>query len=318
MFTKIWLPGAGGPASIGVIKSLRSASEFNFKIITTDSNPLSAGFSFSDASFVLPPITSNKWLEKALNLVKKEKIELIFPTSGFDIIPLAKNSKLFKRYKTILAFSSFRTIELCNDKYALMKFLSRDFKLAWFSNQINKVKLPCVVKPTHGKGSRDIFVCHSRSELNYAASKIIPKETLFQEYLPGTEYTIDVLSDLKGKSILAVVRVRIETRGGISSKGKVIRQKNIERQCMRIANKLKLKGITCFQMKENVKGEPMLTEINPRIGGASVISTLAGANLPLMCLKSISNEKIKMPNIKETIVLRYFEEVILKAPPGKI
>ena len=44
---------------------------------------------------------------------------------------------------------------------------------------------------------------------------------IIQEYLPGKEYTVDVLSDLDGNSLLAIPRERIEVKAGISSKGKI-------------------------------------------------------------------------------------------------
>ena len=46
----ILLQGAGGPASHGVIKSLREI-DFEGKIVSVDANPLSVGFHLSDESY---------------------------------------------------------------------------------------------------------------------------------------------------------------------------------------------------------------------------------------------------------------------------
>jgi carbamoyl-phosphate synthase large subunit len=48
----VLIPGAGGPAGINTIKSLRLVS-FKGKIISTDSNYLSAGFFLSDLYYVI-------------------------------------------------------------------------------------------------------------------------------------------------------------------------------------------------------------------------------------------------------------------------
>ena len=51
----ILILGAGGPAGIGVIKSLRK-TDFDINIISIDCNELSVGFHMSDKYFVVPKV----------------------------------------------------------------------------------------------------------------------------------------------------------------------------------------------------------------------------------------------------------------------
>jgi carbamoyl-phosphate synthase large subunit len=134
---------------------------------------------------------------------------------------------------------------------------------------------------------------------------------LIQEYLPGEEYTVDVLSDLSGAPLLAVPRARLETKDGISSKGRVFRDEEMERLCLELARHLGLKGPTCMQLKRDEAGRPKFMEVNPRIGGGSMFTTLAGVNIPMLLLQLIAGMELAPQKAKEIVVLRYYEEVVL-------
>lgn len=311
----VWLPGGGGPAAIGAIKSLRADPAFRGTLVTTDSNPMSAGFSLADAAFVMPPASSPAYLPRAISLVRTANLQVVLPSSGFDILPLSRHREQLERLGVMLAFSDYETIVLCNDKLRLFQALERDFQLAWFTGDPTEVRFPCVAKPVQGKGSRDVFLCRTREDLDRATAGRGTGEMVIQEYLPGTEYSVDVLSDMSGMALFAVPRIRIETRGGISSKGQVVRHQEIERMCLAMAERLRLKGPTCFQVRDDAAGRPRLMEINPRLGGGTVISTLAGANLPLLTLEMLCGKAVAPPAVQEVVVLRYFEDVIWPGPP---
>ena len=67
----ILLQGAGGPASHGVIKSLREI-DFEGKIVSVDANPLSVGFHLSDESYVVPKAKDeDKYIEEIYKIVNK-------------------------------------------------------------------------------------------------------------------------------------------------------------------------------------------------------------------------------------------------------
>jgi len=133
------------------------------------------------------------------------------------------------------------------------------------------------------------------------------------EYLPGKEYTIDVLSDLDGKAICAIPRERIETKAGISFKGRVERNKEIGDTCMSLAEYLGLKGPSCIQMKEDKEGNLKFIEANPRMGGGTIMATLAGVNIPHLILKLYDGEVLMEQDLKfkDITVLRYYEEIAL-------
>jgi carbamoyl-phosphate synthase large subunit len=190
--------------------------------------------------------------------------------------------------------------------------LGNRFVLPFTTTEPDKLgSFPVLAKPRFGKGSRGIVKIDDESDLKYILSK--RDDLVFQEYLPGTEYTVDVLSDLNGKPLMAVPRIRMQTRAGISTKGRVLKDASLEIDCMKIAECIGIRGPCCMQMKESGDGRLKLIEVNPRMGGGTIFTTLAGANFPALLLDMIEGKQITLPTISEITVIRYFEEFVLKS-----
>jgi carbamoyl-phosphate synthase large subunit len=308
----VLVPGAGGPAGINTIKSLR-LSLFKGNIVSTDSNSLSAGFFLSDFYYVIPPYDDKFFVEKLLKIIKEQNIKVLMPSSGFDIYGYSLNYDLIVEYGAIPIVSRRKVLEICRDKLLSYKFLSNKFPFAFTCEYHEKIDtFPLIAKPRFGKGSNNIIKIENKLDLKYVLGKF--KNMIFQEYLPGTEYTVDVLSDLTEKPIMAIPRIRIDTKAGISVKGKIKRDLMIENLCKKTAETLGIKGPCCIQLKESENGELKIIEINPRFGGGTIFTTLAGANFPAMLLEMISNNNnnLIIPNVSEVTVLRYFEEIVIE------
>lgn len=64
-------------------------------------------------------------------------------------------------------------------------------------------------------------------------------------------------------------------------------------------------------MKEDVNEKLKFIEINPRFGGGTYFSTLAGINFVKVILDLINEKQVNLPNPKEITVLRYYNEVVI-------
>lgn len=83
---------------------------------------------------------------------------------------------------------------------------------------------------------------------------------------------------------------------------------------MKIAEHVGIRGPCCIQMKESPEGVVKLLEVNPRLGGGTIFTTLAGANFPAMILDMVMEGKefSSLPKVSEITVIRYFEEVVIR------
>ncbi|MAG25606.1 hypothetical protein CMI47_08520 [Candidatus Pacearchaeota archaeon] len=283
--------GAGGPAAVGAMKSLLECDfQGKHKIVSVDMDETAVGFHFSDKRYVVPRYIDESYYETITDIIKKENIDLVLPTSD-DVFTVSK----INLDGVQMFMSSHEQIKKCVDKFVFYETCKENFP---FPKSTDKF-VPVFAKPRDGKGSRGIKLIDDFEE-NY----------IYQEYLPGTEYTIDVLSDMNSEVLSVIPRVRLQTKAGISTKGKIVRNEVIEKECSDIVKFLNLKGVVCVQMKEDKDGNPKFIEINPRFGGGTFFTTLAGVNFVKIILDIVEGKEVEVPEPKEITVLRYFDEVV--------
>jgi carbamoyl-phosphate synthase large subunit len=311
----VLVPGAAAPAGINTIKSLKML-KFNGKIIGTDSDSLAPGGFMADIFSTMPEASEESlFVDKLFELVKIHKVTALMPSSGFDIYPYSKYRKELQELGAYAVVSDIEVLETCRDKMRTYQELLPRFKVPFTTTEPDKIpSFPVIAKPRSGKGSTDVIMIEDESDLRYVTSKY--HDMIFQQYLPGIEYTIDVLSDLNKEPLFAVPRIRLQTKGGISTKGKIVRNQKMEEDCMNIAKSIGIRGPCCIQMKETQDSEPQLVEVNARLGGGTIFTTLAGANIPKLILDLIEGKEISIPKISEVTVIRYFEEIVVHDPLG--
>ncbi|MFZ0568405.1 MAG: ATP-grasp domain-containing protein [Nitrososphaeraceae archaeon] len=306
----VLVPGAAAPAGINTIKSLKM-SNFAGKIVATDSTSLSAGFFMADVNEILPEADAQYYVKRLFEIVEKHHVQVLMPSSGYDIYPYSDNREALARIGATAVVSDRDTLEICRDKLLTYKKMSGKYNLPFTTADPDKVKsFPVIAKPRFGKGSRNVIKVNNEADLRYIASNF--GNTIFQEFLPGVEYTIDVLSDMNKKPIISVPRIRLQTKAGISTKGRIIRDADLETTCMNMAREIGIKGPSCIQMKESSEEQLKLIEINSRLGGGTIFSTLAGANIPSMILEMLSGTRIDPPRVSEITVVRYYEEIVIE------
>jgi carbamoyl-phosphate synthase large subunit len=66
-------------------------------------------------------------------------------------------------------------------------------------------------------------------------------------------------------------------------------------------------------MKESAEGILKMIEINPRFGGGTIFTTLAGANFPAMIIDMLNGKDIVKPTVSEITLIRYFEEIVVRS-----
>jgi carbamoyl-phosphate synthase large subunit len=310
--TSVIVPGAAGPAGINTIKSLKM-SRFDGKIIATDSNRLSAGFFMASAYAVMPKVVNEEnYMKKLEEVINNYNVQVLMPSSGYDIYPYSKYRKQIEEFGAKPVVSDLESIEICDDKMMTFQKLNGKFDLPFTTTNPDKVnEFPIIAKPRREKGMHNMIMIEDEDNLKYVTSKF--SNMIFQQYLPGTEYTVDVLCDLGKKPVVAVPRIRLETKEGISTKGKVVHHPQIEQSCMDIAKSVGIIGPCCIQMKASRDGAVKLVEVNPRMGGGTIFAALAGANFPALVLDMVKEKKIVKPSFSEITVIRYFEEMVIDA-----
>jgi len=141
------------------------------------------------------------------------------------------------------------------------------------------VRLPCVVKPRRGRGSRDVAIVHTEQELqaHVVHCRRPPDDFIVQELLQGQEYTVMVAADRDGR-LRAVVPVRVDVKRGITLRAETDADQAVIAACAAIHAEHPVAGCFNVQAIKTAAGSVKPFEINPRISTTACLALAAGVD----------------------------------------
>jgi carbamoyl-phosphate synthase large subunit len=332
---KVLITGAGAPGIRGTLYSL--SSNFDGRKVTTigvDMNDDVIGKYLCDRFYKVPRAKDEGFISALLDICERERVDVILPQVTGELLSIAASKRALEETGARVALSDPHAIEFANNKCRLLSVANEmnDLCPSFYSvkgwGELEKAAghlgFPFVIKPPESNGMRGFRIVYDRidrkrefyeekpdnsvvtmEELYSILGESFP-ELLVMEYLPGPEYSVDILSD--DESVLAVVpRKRDQIRSGITFKGSVEKREDIIASSVRLTKKIGLRFAHGLQYKENGNGVPMLIESNPRVQGTMVLSTVAGANVIYGAVKLALGESIPTFDIKwDARLLRYW------------
>jgi len=334
---KILLTAIGAPGAANIIGALKSNGERQVKIIGTDIHATPSGRPFVDSFHVVPRGSSGYYPRTMTDICSVYSPDVLLPLSTEELLSLARSKKSIEDSTgTKVCIGSERSIEIANDKKSLFEFLSKhDIPVphfipfdspAGFNHAKVLLNRPICIKPAFahgGRGMRMIDDKHDTTEMflnskpenasiSFAeAFRLIRGVTnlpgmLAMEYLPGREYSVDILCQ-NGNARIVVVRLREEVRSGISFRSVVVNDRRIDQIAKDVCEALGFDGPIGIQLREDERGDPKVIEVNPRLHGSVILSVAAGANIPYLSVKQTFGEPFEVPSIKVgTRLARYW------------
>lgn len=316
---RVLITGSGTVTCQSFIKGLRQQDELDAYIVTTDMNPESAGRYFSNAFYTVPAAKDEKFIPTLTEIIKKERIQLLVPIVDYEFAKIGQNLEEFRKIGCVTAISSPETIAIANEKEKTFRFfraIGIDTPHTWMPDELpdpSTLKFPLFIKPRTGRASLDTYKINNPDELSYY-SKLVD-DPIYQEYVKGKEYTIDVLSDFQQRVIGVVPRQRVETKVGISYKGRTVDDPLMVEKAKYIAERLHNVGHCNMQLFVTDDGKYCFFEINPRYSGTLTLTIAAGLNSPYLLCRMVLGDNIE-PMIgdyeKNLLMLRYWEEVYVR------
>ena len=310
----VLVTGAGGPAAIAVMKSLRA--DRSVGLLAADMDCWAAGLYLVPpaARAVIPSGLAPGFAESLLARCLAMGADVVIPTVDSELRPLAAARPEFERAGVQLMLSPDRALDLTLDKMALARACSgvvRVPRTECLSVETNPDSwtYPVVVKPRTGSGSQDITTLVSAEELKNLRPSA---DFLVQEYLPGEEYSIDVLADGGGRVVAGVPRVRARVDSGVSVAGRTLHDRELERFGATVATALGLTYIANVQVRRDHAGRPALLEVNPRAPGSLSLTVASGVDMPLMALDAMRGRRLPgHAEFFEKAMVRFLDERFL-------
>lgn len=301
-----------------VIKGFRQQAELSVHLTTVDANLMAAGRYFGDAFYQVPPACDPAFLSALLDIVDRQRIQLLIPIVDHEFEKLAENRDEFSQLGCRVAISPPKTVATCKEKDRTYRFFVENgipTPRTWLPSELpapSEICYPVFLKPRVGASSIDTHKVCDSAEFVFFRGRM--RDMICQEFVHGEEYTIDVLADFEGKVIGVVPRHRMEMRVGISYKGITVRDPELIRMAKFIAERAGIIGpanIQCFRTAQGL----VFFEINPRFSGTLPLTIAAGFNSPLILARLALGEKIDRP-VDEfedgLVILRFWDEVFVK------
>jgi carbamoyl-phosphate synthase large subunit len=283
-------------------------------VITTDISSLSPGLYFGSKHYIVPLTTDRQYIPIMKSICFRERIHLLIPTIDDELPLFGKHTEDFCAMGIRVAVSSEKTGLLCNDKYATADFLlgkGIPFARTWLPEELRGKNLsyPMFLKPRIGRGSVGAFPIRNERELQFFLD-YVPKPVV-QEFLPGKEFTIDLLADFNGKIISVVPRERIVIRSGVTDRGQTLNHPGMIKLAVRTAEALDIRGPANIQVKLQ-DDKATIFEVNPRFSGGIPLTIAAGADFPAWLIEMCCNHRIRpcIGKFTDKLVMACYESAI--------
>jgi carbamoyl-phosphate synthase large subunit len=313
---RVLVTGAGGAAGIAVVRNLGDGpSVFT---VAVDSHPLAAGlFLAAEHAVIAPASEPDEFLAGLAETAKRFEIDVVVCTVAEEMLVLADREH---EIAATLWLPTRHAIETCVDKLRFscaMRGAQIPVPTSALGTGLRSVRHavpgPWVVKPRFGRGSRDVYAVDDISELEWACRRIA--DPIVQSRISGREFTVDLLTDRGGELVGAVPRWRLETKAGISTKGKTFFDDALVDVAERALKAVGLCGAANLQGFVTDAGDLSVIEINPRFSGGLSLSLAAGADLVREYLHIAQGKAPRcghLPFHAGVTMTRYLQEVILR------
>jgi carbamoyl-phosphate synthase large subunit len=311
----VLVTGAGGAAAVVLLRSLMG----RVRLVAADTDPLAVGLYLvpRERRVLLPRGDDPEFVPQLLAQAIAFRADLVIPTVDSELRAVSAARADFARHGIRLLVESPDTLDACLDKLELTRRCApmvRVPQTVLLGNDLDAAALeglgrPFVVKPRAGAGGRGFAVVTGTRQLEG-----LPHDGTFilQEYLPGTEYSIDVLARADGHIVAAVPRTRDKVDSGIAVAGRTVRDGGLERFGRAVAATVGATTVINVQARCAQDGALALLEVNARFPGTMSLTQAAGIDMPVLAVAAALGQALPDHiDFREIAVVRHWSEVVV-------
>lgn len=306
---RVLITGAGGPAAVSAMLDLPDAVEW----VAADLDPHAVGLYLVPAGrrVLVPAGDDPALVDRLLEACARHRAEVLWPTVDSELLPVAAAADRFAAAGVRLVVAPVPALATCLDKWRLVercRDVVRVPETAVLTSDTDLAARPApyVLKPRRGAGGRGVRVVSGPQD-----TAGVPRDGtyLVQEYLPGDEFSVDVLARPDGTVAAAVPRRRDKVDSGIAVAGRTVRDPELERFGVAVATAVGMRGVANVQVRRDREGRPALLEVNPRLPGTMPLTVAAGVDMPAWALLSVLGGTIPAGlDYREVAVVRHWTE----------
>ena len=280
---RVLIAGAGGPAGVNFVESLRLAPE-KMVITGTEANEYYYHLATTDKRYLIQKAEEDGYIDRLNEIIRKEKIDFLHAQPDIEVKVVSENRE---KIEAFVLLPSKKTVETCQDKLESSRIWKRksvpvaktlelrgerDIEEVFeeFGGQI-------WIRARHGAGGRGSTPANKKetalSWIRYWKSRNMKWQFIAQEHLPGRNIGFHSLWK-DGELVTSMARERVKyiypyiAPSGITgtpSVQRTIHEKGVNETATNAVLSIDpcFNGIACVDLKEDKEGIPKVTEINP-------------------------------------------------------
>lgn len=305
-----------------LLKDFRKTLGDTLKIVVTDNSEVAPAMAFADRAYLVPLITDPTYIDKILEICKKEEIEAVTTLIDPEIMLLAKHRKKFEALGITVLAPYEETAKLCFNKYDFFRYLSENNiatpntygTIAEFETALQQgdISFPVFVKPRTGSGSVGARKINDMEDLKEAVKQ--DATLIIQELMTGRDLDADVYVDtVLHKPVAIFSKNKLSTTIGGANKTISFKDEALFTFIQ--------KALALFQFNGPLDmdffyrdGTYYLSEINPRFGGAYLHAYGAGVDFIKLIEQNVRGKenKSQIGSYEEDIVMMMYDSVVIK------
>lgn len=318
-----------------MVKYFKEALGTGGLVHVCNSDDKTIAFHYADKSFISPLIYDEKYISFLIDYCKDNHIDILISLFDIDLLVLAQSKTHFDEIGTRLIVSDVKLIEICNDKWKTFLYLKKngfhvpktylslhDTTIALHNDEL---QYPIVMKPRFGCGSIALEIVEDDMALQFFYQRntqliknsylkyesiSVDEKIIFQECLGGQEYGADIINDLNGNFINAIVRKKIAMRSGETDIAELVNEPVIYDELARLGKLNRhIANMDCdiFLMDD----VPYILEMNARFGGGYPFSHMGGCNLPKAIVNWVKGDNVDKKLLQAQSGITGFKELYI-------
>jgi len=279
----------GAENAIEIHTALKDA--INLEVFGASSRDDHGAFVFKNYINRVPFIQEDHFLDEFNAILERNKIDVVFPTHDSVSLFFAENLSVIKAKVALPGYKQAYVCRYKNETYQL--FVDTAFCPLIYQRKEDVIDFPVFIKPIVGEGGKGARLIQDGNDSIFQLQW--ENDYVLMEYLPGDELTVDCFSDRHGVLRFIGPRKRYRTFNGISVNSFTVPLSKEIKQIAEVINeRLQLRGLWFFQVKQNHAGDYKLLEVSIRTAGTMNLYRNLGVNFPLLTIYDLLDYDVEI------------------------